>query len=104
MKALHWRLIPFFIFLLLILLFLRGLELDPHHLPSAQIGKPLPEFSLNSMDDEVFTSDSMFGHVSLLNVWASWCMSCADEQLMLMQLADEGVPIYGLNYKDTPEN
>lgn len=104
MTKLHWRLMPFFLFIVLALLFWRGLELDPHHLPSVQIGKPLPTFTLNTLEGNTLTPEKMQGHASLLNVWASWCMACADEQSVLMQLAKQGVTIYGLNYKDTSEN
>jgi len=104
MKTFHWRLAPFFIFLALAVVFWRGLALDPHHLPSAKVGQPLPPFELQSFDDAKLSSKSMLGHVSLLNVWASWCMACADEQQVLMQLAKQGVVIYGLNYKDTMGN
>ena len=104
MKVLQWRLIPFFIFLVMLVLFGRGLALDPHQLPSTQIGKLIPAFKLNTLDNQLLTSESLMGHVSLLNVCASWCMSCADEQVVLLQLASEGVAIYGLNYKDTTDN
>ena len=104
MKPLHWRLIPFFAFLLLIVLFWRGLALDPRHLPSTQVGKAIPEFTMASLDGKPFSSHELKNHVSLLNVWASWCMACAEEQTVLMQLAAQGVFIYGLNYKDTAEN
>jgi cytochrome c biogenesis protein CcmG/thiol:disulfide interchange protein DsbE len=104
MKLLHWRLIPFFLFIVLAVLFWRGLALDPHHLPSVKIGQKLPDFELSSLDNGTFKSSSMQGHIALLNVWASWCMSCADEQVTLMQLASQGVAIFGLNYKDSSEN
>ena len=104
MKPLYWRLAPFFVFLVLAMLFWRGLALDPHHLPSVKIGRSLPSFTLKSLSEETLTSSSMVGHVSLLNVWASWCMACADEQTVLMQLAKQGVSIYGLNYKDSVDN
>lgn len=42
----------------------------------------------------------MLGQIALLNVWASWCAACVDEQVFLMQLSREALPIYGLNYKD----
>lgn len=104
MKALHWRLAPFFIFLALVVIFWRGLALDPHNLPSAKVGQPLPSFQLASFDETKLSPKSMLGHVSLLNVWASWCMACADEQAVLMQLAKQGVFIYGLDYKDSMDN
>lgn len=104
MKPLQWRFAPFYLFIVLLVLFFRGLELDPRHLPSTKIGQPLPEFTLNSLSDKPFVSGSLKGQVSLLNVWASWCLSCADEQNVLMKLASNGVVIDGLNYKDTADN
>ena len=89
---------------MLCVLFWRGLSLDPRKLPSVQIGKLLPAFKLTSLQDEssVFVSADMQGQVALLNVWASWCASCVQEQGFLLQLAQQGVKIYGLNYKDDP--
>lgn len=104
MTQLKWRLVPFLIFLILALLFWRGLERDPRHLPSVKIDQPLPAFELDSLDGQTFSPAVMKGHASLLNVWASWCMACIEEQGILMQLAKEGVLIYGLNYKDTTEH
>jgi cytochrome c biogenesis protein CcmG/thiol:disulfide interchange protein DsbE len=52
-----------------------------------------------------FTAEEMRGRVWLLNVWASWCISCRDEHPLLIEYARTGaVPIYGLNYKDRPED
>ncbi|MCW0218446.1 MAG: DsbE family thiol:disulfide interchange protein [Prosthecobacter sp.] len=104
MKTSLWRLLPFFIFAALVLLFWRGLSLDPKKLPSVQTGKALPDFRLPALNDEtqVLTPARMLGQVSLLNVWASWCSACVDEQVFLMSLAAQGIPIFGLNYKDEP--
>lgn len=104
MKPVHWRLVPFFAFIVLIVLFCRGLALDPRHLPSVQLGKPIPDFTLPGLMNASFSSTALKGKISLLNVWASWCMACADEQVVLMQLADKGISIYGLNYKDNTQN
>jgi cytochrome c biogenesis protein CcmG/thiol:disulfide interchange protein DsbE len=106
MKAIYWRILPFVLFMLLALFLWRGLSLDPHQLPSAKIGKALPSFELKAIGDEgaVFTKAPMLGQISLLNVWASWCAACLDEQPFLLQLAGEGVAIYGLNYKDDINN
>lgn len=102
MKTIHWRLIPFLMFVMLGLFFWRGLSLDPQHLPSAKLGKPLPPFRLPVLGNaqSELTPASMQGHIALLNVWASWCMACNEEQVFLMRLAREGVAIYGVNYKD----
>lgn len=84
-----------------------GLGKDPTKLESVLIGKPVPEFSLESLDNpEVQLDPSVFqGEVSLLNVWAEWCPSCWDEHEYLMYLArEQGVRIVGLNYKDQRES
>ena len=102
MKAMYWRLIPLIMFALLVIFFWRGLSLNPQELPSVTLGKPLPVFALPVLGEKVltFTPTVMRGHISLLNVWASWCSACTEEQVFLLALARQGVPIYGLNYKD----
>lgn len=106
MRAGRWRVIPLIFFSLLIIFFWRGLSLDPHHLPSAQMGKRLPLFRMPMLQKhhEDLTPSLIHGHLSLLNVWASWCDACTSEQHFLMQLKHEGFIIYGLNYKDKPEH
>ncbi|KTD06725.1 DsbE family thiol:disulfide interchange protein [Legionella jamestowniensis] len=100
-----WRLIPLFFFVLLVLFLWRGLSLEPQTLPSAKINQALPAFQLTSLGSgHPFTPKILQGQVSLLNVWASWCSACIEEQVFLMQLSREGVPIYGLNYKDDTQN
>lgn len=99
--------IPLIIFLILVVFFFRGLSLDPHEMPSALIGKPVPEFELpilaaaeNPTDITVADSSIFKGQVSLLNVWATWCITCRQEHEFLLQLKEQGVVIYGINYKD----
>ena len=106
MNIIPWRIAPLLILTLLVFFFWRGLSLNPHDLPSAQLGKPVPRFSVPILGDEAhtFTSQHLKGHISLLNIWASWCNACTDEQYFLLQLANDGVPIYGLNYKDNVEH
>lgn len=105
MKIGFWRLIPLVIFASLVFFLWRGLALDPQKLPSTQIGKSLPAFQLTRLDDKnLFTPQLMQGQVALLNVWASWCAACIDEQVFLMALSREGFPLYGLNYKDNRQN
>lgn len=104
MKIFYWRLLPLVIFAALVVFFWRGLSLEPQKLPSVQLGKALPDFKLQGLEGEkLFTPEAMHGQVVLLNVWASWCAACVDEQVFLMKLARESVPIYGLNYKDNRE-
>lgn len=105
MSRIGWRLIPIFLFLLLSVFLWRGLSLDPHHLPSVQIGRHLPQFSVRQLHNPKanFTSKELQNQVVLLNIWASWCEACIEEQVFLLELARKGVPIYGLNYKDNPK-
>ncbi len=102
MKKMGWRIIPMLFFMVLVISFWRGLSLDPHQLPSVQIGRPLPEFTLPLLANPngSLQSNALRGKVSLLNVWASWCAACSEEQVFLLQLAHTDIPIYGVNYKD----
>lgn len=80
---------------------------NPHDLPSALIDKPVPDFDLPPvrMGEPGLKSDDLkSGDVILLNVFASWCAPCRIEHPFLTQLADEGIPVYGLNYKDRPQD
>ena len=93
--------LPLFIFAVLALFLFRGLSLDPKELPSALIDQPLPVFDLPVLGEERrVTQSDIAGEPSLLNVWATWCVSCRVEHPYLQQLADAGVAIYGINYKD----
>ncbi|HRD69629.1 MAG TPA: DsbE family thiol:disulfide interchange protein [Legionella sp.] len=102
MKRFGWRLIPVGLFFLLGIFLWRGLSLDPHNVPSVQIGRPVPDFTLPELQnpDSFINSGILKEQVALLNVWASWCEACVEEQVFMLQLARDGVPIYGLNYKD----
>lgn len=77
-------------------------DYDPSTLPSALVGKPLPEFNLTTLADpnREITAIDLNGKPALLNVWATWCVSCRVEHSYLNSLANEGVTIFGLNYKD----
>jgi cytochrome c biogenesis protein CcmG, thiol:disulfide interchange protein DsbE len=100
-------LVPLAIFALLVAFLYRGLSLDPKLVPSPLVGKPIPTFTLTRLDNPGVTiSDADFrGKVTLLNVWATWCVSCRREHETLVQLAKTGqVDIYGLNYKDNRED
>lgn len=95
--------LPLGLFAVLSVLLFRGLSLDPQALPSALIDRPLPAFNLPALDDGRALDPSVLGgEPLLLNVWATWCVSCRVEHPYLQELADAGVPIYGLNYKDDP--
>jgi cytochrome c biogenesis protein CcmG/thiol:disulfide interchange protein DsbE len=93
--------LPLFIFAILAMFLLRGLSLDPREMPSALIDRPFPEFSLTDLvSGEARSRDDIVGRVSLVNVWATWCVSCRVEHPYLQSLAQQGVVIDGLNYKD----
>lgn len=93
--------LPLFLFALLAVTLFRGLSLDPTEIPSALIDRPLPSFKLPALgSDAVLTQADVAGEVALLNVWATWCVSCRVEHPYLQLLAEQGIPIYGLNYKD----
>jgi cytochrome c biogenesis protein CcmG/thiol:disulfide interchange protein DsbE len=78
-----------------------GLTRDPGTLPSALLDQPVPEFELPGLEGgNGLSSEDLSGRVSLVNVFASWCVPCRVEHPVLMRLAEEGVPIFGINYKD----
>jgi cytochrome c biogenesis protein CcmG/thiol:disulfide interchange protein DsbE len=100
MKRLLW---PLAIFILLVGFLAVGLKLDPREVPSPLVGKAAPAFDLPILHqpDKRFVPGDMRGKVWLLNVWASWCVSCREEHPVLVELSKKGVlPILGLNYKD----
>jgi len=95
--------IPLAVFLGLLVFFAIGLTRDPREVPSPLIDKPAPAFRLQQLADakQPFTPEEMRGKVWLLNVWASWCVSCRVEHPLLVDLSKRAlVPIVGLNYKD----
>jgi cytochrome c biogenesis protein CcmG/thiol:disulfide interchange protein DsbE len=78
----------------------------PEELPSALIGKPAPALTLAPLDANAqgFGPSNLKGHVTVVNVFASWCAPCREEAPLLSTLANmQGVALYGLVYKDTPE-
>lgn len=99
--------IPLGVFVVLVAFLAIGLGHDPRTVPSPLINKPAPDFQLAQLHDpsRTFSAAEMRGKVWLLNVWASWCISCRHEHPVLLALSRSGeVPIYGLNYKDKRED
>lgn len=87
----------------LVAVFWIGLQRDPSALPSPYIDNPAPALDLPSLTqpDRRVTRDRLLGDVSLVNVWATWCVGCREEHGFLMELAESGtVPIYGINWRD----
>jgi cytochrome c biogenesis protein CcmG, thiol:disulfide interchange protein DsbE len=102
MRALKFA-IPLALFVVLAGFLAVGLMHDPRAVPSPFIGKPAPAFRLEQLHDGklAFTPEDMKGKVWLLNVWASWCVSCRVEHPLLVEMSRRNVvPIVGLNYKD----
>jgi cytochrome c biogenesis protein CcmG/thiol:disulfide interchange protein DsbE len=102
-------LLPLALFLALAVFLGLGLNHDPRELPSPLVGKAAPAFALPRLVAEGaaapahFTPAEMKGKVWMLNVWASWCVSCRQEHPVLMDIARSGiVPLVGLGYKDKP--
>lgn len=96
-------LLPLGIFIVLVGFLAVGLRLDPREVPSPLINKPAPPFTLPELMDpqRTFSQKDMLGKVWLLNVWASWCVSCREEHPVLVEFSKRNiVPVYGLNYKD----
>ncbi|WP_439851854.1 DsbE family thiol:disulfide interchange protein [Pseudomonas syringae] len=94
-------LLPLVLFLGVAAFLYRGLYLDPAELPSALIGKPFPAFSLREVQGErVLSRADLLGKPALVNVWGTWCVACREEHPVLTRLAQQGVLIYGVNYKD----
>jgi cytochrome c biogenesis protein CcmG/thiol:disulfide interchange protein DsbE len=99
--------LPLGIFIVLVAFLAIGLNLNPREVPSPLIGKPAPAFTLPQLHqpEATFAPKDLQGRVWLLNVWASWCVSCRQEHPILVDLAKRNiVPIYGLNYKDPRED
>lgn len=108
-------LLPLVVFAALAGLFLFQLMLggDPKQIPSALIDKPAPQFDLPPVEDLTaggaqvpgFSRENLTGKVSVVNVFASWCVPCRQEHPLLEELAKiEGIQLLGINYKDNAEN
>jgi len=96
-------LLPLGLFLLIGIAFAIGLTKDPRRMSSELINQPFPPFSLTELYDEteILTEDIVHGHVSLINVFGSWCVACNVEHPVLMDIAKrKEVNLIGMDWRD----
>ncbi len=95
--------IPLIVFAVIAAFLFKGLGMNPREIPSPLIGKSVPEFTLPSLEqvETQISNKDLLGNIYLLNVWATWCVSCRAEHETLVELSRSGkVDIVGLNWKD----
>jgi cytochrome c biogenesis protein CcmG/thiol:disulfide interchange protein DsbE len=101
-------LLPLIVFAALVAVFIIGLRGNPQRLPSALIGQPAPSFQLAPLEGigrPGFGTADLQGQVTVVNVFASWCIPCHEEHPLLMELArDSRIRMAGINQKDQPDN
>jgi cytochrome c biogenesis protein CcmG/thiol:disulfide interchange protein DsbE len=105
MKQRLLLLAPLIMAVVLFFFFHQGLKQDPKLLPSALINHPAPAFSLETLNHHTVNEKIFLHHETLLNVWASWCETCQQEQAYLLLLKNQypRLQIIGMNYKDDPK-
>jgi cytochrome c biogenesis protein CcmG/thiol:disulfide interchange protein DsbE len=77
---------------------------DPSRLPSPLVGKTAPVISLPAIAENIpggFSTEDLKGHVTIVNVFASWCITCLAEHPLITKLAADGARVYGINHRDT---
>lgn len=95
--------LPALVIVVLVALLGYGLTRNPSEIPSALIGRDAPAFEVPRLQQptQLFTQKMFQGQVSVVNVWASWCVSCRAEHPLMEELAGRTqAKVYGLNYKD----
>ncbi|MCS2608442.1 DsbE family thiol:disulfide interchange protein [Halomonas dongshanensis] len=92
-------------FLGVALFFYHGLSLDPSQRDSVLLARAFPSFDATTLEDPERRVDASLitGEVTLVNVWGEWCPACKQEMPQLLSLADEGIRLVGVNYRDTRE-
>jgi len=96
-------LIPLLLFFVLLGFLAVGLTRDPREVPSPLINRPAPDFKVSQLiqADQHFSPADLKGQVWVLNVWASWCVSCREEHEQLIAFSKrKAAPLIGLDYKD----
>ncbi len=108
MSRILFAVLPLLVLVGLLAVFALNLNRDPSLVQSVLIGKPAPQFTLPAVDKlgvPGFDTAALQGHVTIVNVFASWCIPCRDEHPVLEALkAATGVTLFGINQKDAPEN
>ena len=107
MKRLFLALAPLVVLAALVWLFAANINRDPNYVPSVMLDKPAPQFAMDpieGVETPGFDTAALMGQVTLVNVFASWCIPCREEHPVLMKLSKTGIPIYGINPRDAPEN
>ena len=97
-----------FIFIIIFIVFYKGLKDTNIYTPESKINNEVPSLEVNLFDTsktintiEIFQSDKFY----LLNIWSSWCVPCKQEHPILMKLMqNDNLKVIGLNYKDTKKN
>lgn len=100
---------PLIALVALVAVFALNIDRDPNYIPSVLLNKPVPDVSLpmlllDGFDNPGIQPDDFLGQVTVVNVFASWCVPCRDEHPLLVELGEQGVLLYGINHKDTLEN
>ncbi|KQV09401.1 DsbE family thiol:disulfide interchange protein [Devosia sp. Root105] len=108
MKRILLAVLPLLLLVGLVAVFALNMDRDPSLVRSVLINKPAPSFALPAVAGtgvEGFDTASLEGEVTVVNVFASWCIPCREEHPLLERLkAETGVRIFGINQKDAPEN
>lgn len=96
--------LPVGVFVILAAILALGLERDPGNVPSALLDKPVPDFRLPALKDDKpgLTTADLKGKVQVVNFFASWCVPCRAEHPQITSLAEMGVAVHGVAYKDQP--
>lgn len=98
------KFIPLVLFLILITFLYKGIYLEKDKIPSTLIGRSFPSFSLPSLYGNGTITEKDIKGPALVNIWATWCPNCYDEHTYLNKLSEQGIKIYGINYKDKKED
>ena len=97
-----------FVFIIIFIIFFKGLQNTNIYTPDSKVSFEVPSVSVKLFNSnkivntlEIFNSDKFY----LLNIWSSWCVPCKQEHSILMELTkNDNLKVIGINYKDTKKN